>query len=119
MTSEEHIIDELKGYDLAIRESDDRDRRRIDFSIEDKHDNVAWTWGDKPNDVDWECDHPYQCIEFGDGEEQCECLLCGSYGDYHYEEDDQGNKVPEPHEWYPRRSVGGLIGDYLQTLEES
>lgn len=111
------VSEELKKYGLTIRESDNPERQLVDFSIEDGEDNVAWIWGDRYDNVDWECNHPYQCIDFGDGEEQCECLLCGSYGDYHYEEDDQGNKVPEPHDWYPRRDVGGLIGEYLKELQ--
>ena len=111
------MLDKLKDYGLNLRESDNPDRDPVDFTIESEEDNVAWVWGHSLFDLDWECDHPYQCIEFGDGEEQCECLLCGSFGDYHYEEDSQGNKVPEPHEWYPRRSPGGLIGKYLKELK--
>lgn len=110
--------EQLEGYGLNIRESDNPERLLIDFSVEDEVDNVAWVWGNNVDDVDWECWHPHQCIDFGDGEEQGECLLCGSWCDYHYEEDDQGNKVPEPHEWYPRRDVGGLIGEYLEELRE-
>lgn len=109
--------EQLKGYGLTVRESDSPERQLVDFTVEDGEDNVAWAWGDRPSDTEWECNHPYQCIDFGDGEEQCKCLLCGSFGDYHYEEDDQGNKVPEPHEWYPRRDVGGLIGEYLKELQ--
>lgn len=111
------VSEQLKEYDLAIRESDDQDRYEVDFTIEDGEDNVAWVWGYGLNDVEFECNHPYQCIDFGDGEEQGECLLCGSCCDYHYEEDDEGHKVPEPYEWYPRRTVGGLIGEYLKELE--
>lgn len=109
--------DKLSEFGLRIKQ-DVYPEYRLSFSIEDGEDNVAWVWGDKSNDVDWECNHPYQCIDFGDDmEERGECLLCGAYCDYHYEKDDQGNKVPEPHEWYPRRYVGGLIGEYLKELE--
>lgn len=111
------VEDELKEYGLSIRESDNPEREPVDFSIEDNEDNVAWVWGNKPTDIDFECNHPYECVEFGDGSEQGECALCGSYCDYHYEEDDRGNKVPEPHEWYPRRTPGGLIGKYLEELQ--
>lgn len=111
------MLEELKDYGLTLAENDDREREKIDFVIKDGGDGVAVVWGNSPSDVDWECSHPYQCIEFGDGEEQCKCLLCGSFGDYHYEEDDEGHKVPEPHEWYPRRDVGGLIGKYLKELK--
>lgn len=112
------MLDELKEYGLTLRESDSPDRDLVDFVIEDGGDSVASVWGNKPDDVDFECSHPYQCIDFGDGEEQCECALCGSFGDYHYEKDDEGHKVPEPHEWYPRRNPGGLIGKYLKELQD-
>lgn len=110
--------DALKEYGLEVYESEASDRQLVDFDISDGTENVAWIWGDSYTDVDWECSHPYQYINFGDGEEQCECTLCGSFGDYHYEEDDEGHKVPEPHEWYPRRNVGGLIGEYLKEIQE-
>lgn len=110
------VEDELKEYGLFIRENDSPKRELVDFSIEDGEIGVAWVWAHSPNDVDWECKHPYQCIEFGDGSEQGECVLCGSYCDYHYEEDDRGNKVPEPNDWYLRRTPGGLIGKYLEEL---
>lgn len=112
------VSEQLKDYGLIVRESDSPERQLVDFSVEDEEDNVAWVWGDYLNDVEFECNHPYQCIDFGDGEEQGQCLLCGCYCDYHYEEDDKGNKVPEPHEWYPRRNVGGLMGDYLKEIQE-
>lgn len=111
------MLEELKDYGLTLVENDDESREPIDFIIKEDNDGVAAVWGSKPDDVDFECSHPYQCIEFGDGEEQCKCLLCGSFGDYHYEEDDEGHKVPEPHEWYPRRDAGGLIGKYLKELQ--
>lgn len=111
------MLEELKEYGLKLHENDSPDSYEVDFNIEDDEDNVSWVWGYGLNDVEFECNHPYQCIEFGDGEEQGECLLCGSYCDYHYEEDDEGHKVPEPHEWYPRRDVGGLIGEYLKELK--
>lgn len=108
----------LEELGLKVYESEAPDRQLVDFDVSDGEDNVAWVWGDRLDDVDWECDHPYQYINFGDGEEQCECTLCGSFGDYHYEEDDEGHKVPEPHEWYPRRNIGGLIGEYLKEIQE-
>lgn len=109
--------EELKKYGLNLRESDDPGRYVVDFNVEDDEDNIAWVWGYGLNDVEFECNHPHQCIDFGDGEEQCECLLCGSFGDYHYEEDDEGHKVPEAHEWYPRYNPGGIIDKYLKELQ--
>lgn len=113
----EDINQELMVYGLKLVESDDLNRQKIDFVLQDEEDNIFWCWGEQPNDVDWECNHPYQCIDFGDSNEKCECLLCGSFGDYHYDKDEEGHDVPEPHEWYPRRDVGGLIGEYLKELE--
>lgn len=112
------MLDELKEYGLTLRENDSPDRDLVDFTIEDGEDNVASVWGNKPDDVDFECSHPYQCIEFGaDQEEQGECLLCGSWCDWHGVPDEDGHAYPEPHEWYLRRDVGGLIGKYLKELK--
>lgn len=108
--------DKLKKYRLKLHESDSPDRYEVDFNIEDSSDNVAWVWGHGLNDVEFECNHPYECVEFGDGTEQGQCALCGSYCDYHFEEDDFGHNVPQPHDWYPRREAGGLIGEYLEEL---
>lgn len=111
--------DKLKKYGLKILHAESEDREPIDFSIADNEDNVAWVWGSEPwNDIQIECVHPHQCIDFGDGEEQGECELCGAYCNYHYEEDDQGNKTPEAHEWSSRRKPSGLIGKYIEQLQE-
>lgn len=126
--------EKLKKYGLKVHwnESDNPDKEPIDFSIEDDEDNVAWVWGSEPfNDVQFECNHPYECTEFGDETEQGECLLCGATCDWHYEEeweddghDDEGNcvghKVQEPviTEWYHPKKIGGMIGDYLKELQE-
>lgn len=126
------VKEELKDLGYALRESDNPDRQEIDFDIvDDDGDIVATVWGDKPEDVDWECRHPYGLIEFGDDrDEQGECLLCGSFCDWHYQaewldegHDEEGRcigrmvEVRTPHEWYPRRDVGGLIGKYLEELK--
>lgn len=110
------VIDEIKDLGYTLRESDNPERDPIDFTIHDEEDNVAWVYGDD-HDVDFECSHPYDCIEFGsDREEQGECLLCGAFCDYHGVPDESGHAYPEPHEWYPRRNVGGVIGKYLDEL---
>lgn len=109
--------EELKRYGLKVYWAEAEDRDPIDFSIADEEDNVAWVWGDR-EDIEWECNHPYQCVDFGDGEEQGECLLCGGTCDYHYEEDEAGNKVPEPHEWYSPKRASGLIKEYVKELQE-
>lgn len=113
-----NIEEQLEEYGLSLRESDAPDREIVDFTIEDEKDNVAWVWGYSPSDVDWECNHPHQCIDFGDDrEDQGQCLLCGSWCDYHGVPDEDGHAYPEPHEWYPRRSPDGLIGEYLEELK--
>lgn len=110
--------EKLEEYGLNIRWSDNPNRELIDFSIEDARDNIAWVWGKTFDDVEVECNHPYECIDFGDGEEMGECLLCGATCDYYYEEDDEGNHIPEPSDWYRPRSVEGFIGEYLKELKE-
>ena len=106
----------LKDFGLELRESDNPDRQLIDFDICDEQDNVAWIWGDSLDDVEVECTHPYQCIEWGDEDEQGECKLCGATCDWHYEEDSEGNRVREPQEWYSPRYTEGLIDEYIKEL---
>ena len=114
---------ELKQYGLHFRESDSPDRDNIDFVIEDENDNVCWVWGDNPRDIEWECTHPI--VDFDDNEPVGECLLCGCSCDCHYEADNgnvedyawSGRKLV-PHEWYPRREIGGIVGDYIKQLRE-
>ena len=119
--------DKLKEYGLKLHENDSPDRYEVDFTIEDSEDNVAWVWGYGLNDVEFECNHPYECVEFGDDDEQGQCMLCGSYCDYEIKEEwlDEGHdedgkcigkiiQTREPIEWYPRRNIGGIIGDYLK-----
>ena len=113
---------------LKIRESDDPDRQPVDFTVEDRHDNVAWVWGNNPqDDVQCECTHPtdHGCIEFGDDDEQGTCILCGAKCDWHYETD-EGN-VEEYYwkgksrcvdEWYYSKKIGGIIGEYLKELQD-
>lgn len=105
-------MDELEQYDLKLRESDAPDRMKIDFSIEDEHDNVCWVWGKSSDDVEVECDHPYQCIDWGDDDECGECELCGSQCQWHWEHNyDNGYKGSERvvHSWHRPEKVGGVI----------
>lgn len=110
------VKQELKDYRLALLEREDPERQLVDFEIADEDDNVAWCWGDSYTDVDFECSHPDVCVEYEDDESQCECMLCGSWGDWHKEDDGEGHFSRVPHEWYPRRMPGGLIGQYLEEL---
>lgn len=131
--------DKLKEYGLKVywnrqegRNSDDPDDYyAIDFSIEDSEDNVAWVWGSAPGDVEVECNHPEECIEFGDDDEQGECKLCGAKCDWHWEKEwlDEGHgedggcighEVQTRHidEWHCPKRPKGLIGEYLKELGE-
>lgn len=102
---------------LSVRESNDPNRNKIDFSIEDGEDNVAWVWGNNATDLDWECNHPSICIEYDDDETVGECTLCGSYCDWHKASDGEGNMYREPHNWYPRKEVGGAIAEYIKEKQ--
>ena len=111
----EEIEKELKDYGLNIRYNDSKDAEPIDFSIEDGEDNVAWVWGTDSKDVDWECNHPI--VDYDDDETVGECVLCGSYCDWHEEVSaDDGHTIKEriPHNWYPRQSVGGIIEKIIE-----
>lgn len=109
---------ELKAYGLKFRESDDPNRCPIDFTIEDEEDNVAWIYGDKFLTA-VECDHVVEPIFWDDGE-RGECPICGALCDWHYEPDDEGNKVRTPHNWYIPEKPRGLIGQYIKetTIEK-
>ena len=133
--------EELKKYGLKVywhndsrhNSSDPDDYEPIDFSIEDGEDNVAWVWGSEPfNDVQIECNHPYECVDFGNDENECgECQICGAQCDWHWVYDvvDEGHdmdgryyakegEVREITEWYYPKKIGGSVGESLKELQE-
>jgi len=112
--------DELKAYGLYIKQSKELDRYPIDFVVQDKDGDVCATvWGEDTNDIEWDCNHPYQCVEFGDDiEDQGQCLLCGSYCDWHYETEEDESRSRGAHNWYPRRGVGGMIEEYIKGTSD-
>lgn len=124
------IGEELKPYGLFIhyveRSRDDDDYEPIDFTIEDRYDIVAWVWGSNPvSDVQMECPHPEQCIEWGDDDEWGVCKLCGATCTWHYEIDGGNvedfcwkNNVRVPDEWTYPKHIGGIVGEYLADLAE-
>lgn len=133
------IREKLKPYDLRIYHAERRGMRDdpddytpIDFTIEDRDDNVAWVWGSDPkNDVAIECDHPEECVEWGDDDEQGICKLCGATCTWHWEKDvfDNGYDsngyydakeidVRIPDRWTTPDKIGGLIGEYLDQMEK-
>lgn len=104
---------------MKIRESDNPDRKPIDFSVEDENDNVAWVWGNTPDDIEIECDHAE--VTYGDDDEEGECVICGARCEWHYE-DDSGSvedyhwegKEKVPHHWTKANIPSGLIGKYIK-----
>ena len=111
--------EKLKEYDLHVEYSEAEDREPIDFEIRsDKLDELyATVWGSEPfYDVQIECDH--DIIEYDGDDMKGECVLCGALVDWHYEEDDEGNKVRTPHEWYHPKKIGGIVGRYLKKLQK-
>lgn len=130
---------ELKKYGLSVcwrnqdgrNSSDPDDYEPIDFSIDDGVDNVAWVWGSNPSsDVQIECNHPDELIEFGDDDERGVCPICGATCDWGWVND----VVDEGHEdgmyyaytgntrvisqWHTPEKIGGIVGRYLKHLQE-
>lgn len=118
--------DALAEYNLKVRYNDAPDAEPIDWIIYDDEDNVAFVWGSEPwKDVQVECNHPDQCIEYDDDEPVGICALCGATCDCHYEVDDgsvedyawSGRRLV-PTSWAMSKEPGGIIGDYLKDLQK-
>lgn len=122
-----HAEEELRKYGLNVRESDNSEREPIDFTIEDKEDNVVWVHGGSLDDVDYECSHPTEPV--WDGEDYGVCPVCGETCDWHWEKQvvDEGHdadgdyfckeaEVRVVDYWSGPRpyGVGGLIGEYIK-----
>lgn len=121
-------IDELKDMGYTLIESDSPNRQKYDFSISDKEDNVAWLWGDM-HDIEWECNHPTEDVEFGDDDEQGVCRLCGATCDWGWVKDvvDEGYDGDDRYyatvgetrvisEWHNPRHIGGALKEYVEEL---
>ena len=103
-------IDELKEIGLKVFQADSPDASPIDLSIADEEDNVAWIWG-SAHDLEWECNHPSEFIEYDDDETVGECALCGATCQWHKEAiDDEGHIGRVPHEWTPPHRLKGILG---------
>lgn len=118
---------ELKDYGLHVEWSEAEDREPIDFEIRDDN-GVLWAtvWGSEPwKDVQIDCDHPAECVEYDDDEPVGHCALCGAECDCHYELDEgnvedyywSGRRLV-PHEWHMIEKIGGIVGRYLKGLQE-
>lgn len=110
--------DELDDLDLYAYYSEAKDREAIDFEIRSKKTDelYATVWGSEPwNDVQIDCDH--ELVEWGDDDEQGECILCGATCDWHYEMDD-GYRYKVSHEWHTPKKIGGVVGRELERLQK-
>lgn len=121
---------DLTQYGLSIRHIDDGERMLVDFAIEDGEDNVAWVWGNSYDDVDWECNHPDECLEFGGDDEYGTCALCGSLCGWNWADEwlDEGHdergdcigktiQVRKVYEWFGRKSLGGILGNIVKEMK--
>lgn len=106
--------DRLKEYELTIKQSESPDRKPIDFSIEDGRDGVCWVWGDSPDDVEIECDHPYQSIDWEDDDKMGECMLCGAQCSWRWESDGEGGMERNIYQWHRPDKTSGLVKKYLE-----
>lgn len=113
------LIKEFKDMGLRIVESEAPDREKIDFSIADDNDNIAWVWGSgepitvdgKPSlDYEVECDHCF--VEYEDDEHQGYCPICGRYCDWHWEGDGL-YRERVPHNW--EEGDGGIIKKIIES----
>lgn len=105
-------------FGLIFVDSEASNKRHIDISIKDDGEEVAYIFGDNIEDLDWECKHPSQCVEYDDDETVGTCALCGSWCNWHKEDIGDGNTERVPHDWYPRKNVGGLIREYIKQRYE-
>lgn len=123
---------ELKKIGLIKIESEAEDREPIDFSISNEEDNKCWVWGSEPwTDIQVECSHPDEAIEWGDDDECGECLLCGAQcfwrwvNEEEYDGTDENgypvsskSRYRDIDEWHDTDNKG-LIGKYLDQLGRS
>lgn len=118
--------EQLSEFDLCV-EQNVNSEEPIDFTIKDgTGETCCDVWGSNPfNDVQVECNHPDQCIEYDDDEPVGSCALCGASCDCHYEADNgnvedyawSGRKLV-PTSWAMPKEPGGIIGDYLKDLQK-
>lgn len=103
------------------RPKDDPDYMPIDYSFSDGGDAVAWLWGQRPSEIEWECNHPECCMEWGDDDETGECLLCGAQCTWHYNvsaDDGYETKERVPDEWSNPSKPEGLLGKCVKEMAE-
>ena len=125
--------EQLSEFDLCV-EQNVNSEEPIDFTIKDgTGETCCDVWGSNPfNDVQVECTHPYECVDFSNDENECgECQICGAQCDWHWVYDvvDEGHdmdgkyyakegEVREITDWYFPKKIGGIVGDYLKDLQK-
>lgn len=123
---------ELEILNLTIEHSEADDREPIDFDVRDKEtdERYATVWGSHPtDDIQWDCEHPEELIEFSDEDERAECPICGATFDWGYTPDvDEGRdkdgnytareiEVRTLGECHEAEKPSGLIGKVLKDIE--
>lgn len=113
--------DKLKELELHIEHSESPEREPIDFEIRDYEDGlVATVWGSDPiNDIQIDCEH--YAVEFDDDEHVGECPICGATCNWHWHVSaDDGYTIKEqvPDQWKYPEKIGGIVGEYLEELQE-
>lgn len=125
-------MNKLQELKLRIEHSEAEDREPIDFDVRDSEsdERYATVWGSNPtNDLQWDCEHPEELIEFGDEDERAVCPICGATFDWGYTpdvaegEDCDGNyyareiKVRTIGECHEADKPAGIIGDIIKDIE--
>lgn len=107
----------MKELNFEHRPTNLPDTCPIDFEVRSKRSDelLATVWGDEKDDLEVDCEHPEDYIEYDDDETVGECLLCGATCDWHWVNDFDGSvkyQYREPHEWHSDK-VGGIIKEFL------
>ena len=127
-------MNKLQELKLRIEHSEAEDREPIDFDVRDTEtdERYATVWGSDPwHDIQCDCEHPLELVEFGDEDERGECLICGATCDWRNVEeieyegsDEYGNPIgsksgyKEIGQWHEAEELGGVIGDYIKQLRK-
>lgn len=122
----------IEKWGWNVYHNDAPDALPLDISVGDGEDNVAWVWGNDPKDIsqiEWECNHPAEDVEFGGDDERGECKLCGATCDWGWvkdvvsegydDEDKYFATVGEARvisEWHNPKQISGVLWEYVHEL---
>lgn len=126
-------MNKLEELKLRIEHSEAEDREPIDFDVRDSEsdERYATVWGSNTtNDLQWDCEHPEELLEFGDDDERAVCPICGATFDWGWQEDvvdegydDEGmyyqttGDVRVIGECHESDKPAGIIGDIIKDIE--